>query len=77
MVAALHSSREEGTKEFINEHGIIHGWDTVEAVYKADLCRARCGVSRRVPNLKYAHIEQDAWTRLNVLPAKIMQVCCL
>lgn len=38
------------------------------------MSRARCGVSRRVPGLKYAHIVRDAWTRLNVWPAKIMQV---
>ena len=36
--------------------------------------RAQNGISRRVPGLKYAHIVCDSWTRLNVLPAKIMQV---
>ena len=54
MVAALYSSREEGTKEFVYNN-VVHGWDTVEAVYKSYLSRARCGISRRVPNLKYAH----------------------
>lgn len=73
MVSALHSSRDEGTKEFVYED-IVHGWETVEAVYKSDLLRANSGISRRVPNLKYAHIVRDPWTRLNVLPAKIMQV---
>ena len=74
MVAALYSSREEGTKEFVYD-GVVHGWYTIEAVYRSDLSRAKCGISRRVPNLKYSHIVRDAWTRLNVLPAKIMQVC--
>ncbi len=74
MEAALYSSRDEdGTKEFI-KGSVTHGWETVEAVYKSDLSRARCGISRRVPNLKYAYIVRDAWTRLNVLPVKIMQV---
>ena len=28
-----------------------------------------------VPRLKEAHVLKDAWTKLNVSPAKIMQVC--
>ena len=40
-----------------------------------NLTRAQ-GISRRVPGLKYSHVVRDSWTRLNVLPAKIMQVCC-
>jgi hypothetical protein len=72
MIAALHSSKEEGTKAFVNG-GMVHGWDTIEAVYRSDLSRAKCGVSRHVPNLKYSYVIRDAWTRLNVLPAKIMQ----
>lgn len=32
----------------------------------------------RVPGLKESYIYRDSWTRLNVKPAKIMQVCqCL
>ena len=73
MIAALYSLRENGTKEFVYD-GVAHGWDTIEAVYKYDLSRAKCGISRRVPSLKFSYIVQDAWTRLNVLPAKIMQV---
>ena len=73
MVGALYSSREEGTKEFVYDD-VVHGWYSLETVYKSDMSRARCGISRRVPVLKYAHIVRDAWTRLNVLPAKIMQV---
>lgn len=43
-------------------------------MYKADLCRAKGGISRRVPGLKFFHVVCDSWTRLNVLRAKIMQV---
>ena len=43
--------------------------DTVEAVYRSDMLRAKCGLTRCVPDLKYAHIIRDAWTRLNVLQA--------
>lgn len=73
MIAALYSSRDEGCKEFVH-NGVTFGWETIEAVYRSDISRARCGVSRRVPGLKYSHVIRDAWTRLNVLPAKIMQV---
>ena len=37
--------------------------------------KAKNGQTRRVPKLKYSYIVCDSWTRLNVLPAKIMQVC--
>jgi len=36
--------------------------------------RAEKGNSRKVPGLKYAFVYRDNWTRLNVRPAKIMQV---
>ena len=73
MIAALCSSRVEGTKDF-QRNGTMFGWSTIESVYRSDLCRAHKGISRRVPGLKYAYIVRDSWTRLNVLPAKIMQV---
>lgn len=28
-----------------------------------------------VPKLKEIHVIRDSWTKLNVIPAKIMQVC--
>ena len=57
--------------------GTCFGWSTIQAVHRADLhvCRAKGGISRRVPGLKFSHIVRDSWTRLNVLPAKIMQAC--
>ena len=73
MIAALYSSRFDGTKNFcIN--GVNFGRDTIEGVYESALYRAQHGISRRVPGLKYAHVVRNNWTRLNVLPAKIMQV---
>ncbi len=75
MITALYRSRiNGGTKEFSKER-VRFGWSTVEAVYKSDLCRAKGGISRRVPGLKFSQVVRDSWTRLNVLPAKIMQVC--
>lgn len=63
----------DGTKDF-ERYGTRFGWAAIEAVYQADLYRAKAGISRRVPGLKYSYIVRDSWTRLNVLPAKIMQV---
>lgn len=65
---------DAGTKKFFNRD-VHFGWDTIEEVYRTDLLRAKFGQSRRVPKLKYSYIVRDAWTRLNVKPAKIMQVC--
>ena len=73
MIAALYSCRTDGSKNFQNR-GVHFGWDTIERVYERDLYRAQHCISRRVPGLKYAHVVRDNWTRLNVLPAKIMQV---
>jgi hypothetical protein len=74
MLAALYSSRNEGgTKDLVTD-GVHFGWRTIQDVYKADITRAKHGQSRRVPKLKYSYVVRDAWTRLNVLPAKIMQV---
>ena len=33
------------------------------------------GLARSVPKLREIHVIRDAWTKLNVAPAKIMQVC--
>lgn len=73
MTAALYSSRSAGTKDFV-WGGIHFGQETIENVYSVDLFRTKQGVSRRVPSLKYAHIVQDSWTKLNVLPTKLIQV---
>ena len=75
MIAALYTSRtDDGTKAFCR-NGVYFGWDTIVRVYESDLYRAQHGIGRQVPGLKYAHVVHDSWTRLNVLPAKIMQVC--
>ena len=75
MIAALYSSQDNGTKHF-RQKGVYFGWDTIVRVYNGDLFRAKQGVSRCVPGLKYSHVVRDSWTRLNVLPAKIMQLNC-
>ena len=53
-----------------------YGWKTIERVFAEEMERADNGMNRKVPVLKYAFEYRDDWTRLNVRPAKIMQVCC-
>ena len=74
MIAALYSSRTAGSKK-LTLNGILFGWESVENVYSQEMERAERGQSRKVSGLKYAFVYHgDNWTRLNVRPAKIMQV---
>ena len=38
------------------------------------MARAEQDLSHNVPGLKFAFVYRDNWTRLNIRPAKIMQV---
>ena len=60
MINALFSSKENGTKQFNR----VDGWKSITDLYEREL----------VPKLRKAHCLCDSWTKLNVLPAKIMQV---
>ena len=73
MVAALYSSKPEKTKLFTREN-VQFGWMTIEDMFEREVKRARDGVPRRVPGLRESYVHRDIWTRLNVKPAKIMQV---
>ena len=73
QIAALYSSRKQSTKNFKID-GIGFGWKAIEDQYKRDRLRADQGCAPRVPGLRYNFVYRDVWTRLNVLPAKIMQV---
>ena len=50
------------------------GWETIVTLYKRDCERVSKGLTRMVPKMKEAYVIRDAWTKLNVAPAKIMQV---
>ncbi len=53
---------------------VNYGWKALEELFLREVERARTNQLRRVPDLKESHIHRDCWTRLNVKPAKIMQV---
>ena len=70
MINALFSSKDGGTKD-CEYGGGTFGW---ENLYARECSRRANGLARMVPKLKEAHIIRDSWTKLNVHPAKIMQV---
>lgn len=74
MINALFSSKASGSKQFKRGDGCIFGWQTVDDLYKHELARVSQNLTRMVPGLREAHCLRDAWTKLNVHPAKIMQV---
>ena len=73
MVSALFQSRAAGTRSFVN-NGHQFGWEIIQDMYRRELQRIRNGQVARIPKLKESHIVRDSWTRLNVLPSKVMQV---
>ena len=75
MINALFSSKIGETKQF--QHGKENssfGWTTIIEMYKREVNRARQQQTRMIPRLKEVHVLRDAWTKLNVSPAKIIQV---
>ena len=73
MINALFSSKASGTKSF-NLDGVEFGWSAIEMLYERECNRVKEGKTRMVPRLKEVHVIRDSWTKLNVTPAKIMQV---
>ena len=73
MVTALHSSKGGRTKTFCNK-GTTFGWASIERVWSRELKRAQKGMMSEVPKLRERHVIRDSWTKLNVSPAKIVQV---
>ena len=65
MIAAVYSSRTRGSKTFTVD-GVKFGWAPIEKVYSQEMAQAEQGLSRNVPGLKFAFVDRDNWTRLNV-----------
>ena len=73
MINALFSSKVNGTKAFELDD-VNFGWSSICSMFKRECDRVENGSTRMVPKLKEIHIIRDSWTKLNVTPAKIMQV---
>ena len=74
MINALFSSKPSGSKQFQHPEKCMFGWQTIDELYKRELSQVSSGLARMVPRLRESHCLRDAWTKLNVHPAKIMQV---
>ena len=75
MVNALFASRQGGTKCFrLRSDESDFGWEAISKLWERECTRIREGKIRKVPKLQPSYIERDSWTKLNVAPAKIMQV---
>ncbi|XP_065894808.1 uncharacterized protein [Dysidea avara] len=73
MINALFSSKIGGSKQFQRTDKCTFGWEAIDSLYQRELERAKQNLARMVPRLKETHVLRDAWTKLNVHPAKIMQ----
>ena len=73
MINALSSSGSGGTKAFVTKDSVPFGWQSIIDLYQRECARMRRGEPRDVPGLRKNYIYRDSWTKLNVLPAKIMQ----
>ena len=74
MIAALYLSRSDNSPNNFLHDGQHFGWETIEAMLAREVQRIKQNNLPRVPGLKESHVFRDPWTRLNVKPAKIMQV---
>ena len=54
--------------------GSVFGWQAIIDLYQRECGRRNSGAAEMVPKLREVHVLQDLWTKLNVHPAKIMQV---
>lgn len=59
---------------FESSEGVSFGWDVIVTMWEREKERRDSGQIRLVPGLVESYVERDAWTKLNVKPAKIMQV---
>ena len=55
-------------------HGIEFGWKAIKDLWQQECARREKGNPSMVPKLRESHVLRDSWTKLNVAPAKIMQV---
>jgi len=72
MINTLFSSQSGGTKYTIG--GEKFGWKAIIDMYVRECQRTENGEARMIPKLREAFVLHDSWMKLDVLPAKIVQV---
>ena len=79
MIAALHHSRRSSnSSNCFKNQDVEFGWEDIENMLVREVIIYIKWIKRgelpRIPGLKESYVNRDPWTRLNVKPAKIMQV---
>ena len=74
LINQLWASQTGGAKAFQMPDSTRFGWEVIEAMWEREKERRENHLVRMVPGLIFSYIKRDAWTKLNVPPAKIMQV---
>ena len=74
MINQLWANRIGGPKEFVSADRVKFGWRNIVHMWEWEKDKRDQNLIRTVPGLIKAYIDRDAWTTLNVKPAKIMQV---
>ena len=77
MINQLWASQDKCAKSFLSSDGVPFGWKAIRDMWAREKERRDNDLIRIVPGLLQSFIERDAWTKLNVKPAKIMQVSYL
>lgn len=49
-------------------------WHMIISLYRRESERIQQGIARMVQQLWVTHVISDAWIKLNVFPAKILQI---
>ena len=74
LINQLWASQAGGAKAFTFGDGFACGWEVIQAMWEREKERRSNHLIRMVPRLIHSYIQRDPWTKLNVPPAKIMQV---
>lgn len=72
LINSLYSSYPSRTKCF-QRNGVGFGWQNLIDMHQREIQRQKNGLLRYIPKMHASYITRDAWTKLNVKPAKIMQ----
>ena len=76
MINQLWASADNRAKNFVagENQSLNFGWKVLQEMWEREKTRRDNHLIRMVDGLVKSFIDRDAWTKLNVKPAKIMQV---
>jgi hypothetical protein len=71
IINQLWASRDGAAKQFESAEGWKLGWEAIIGMWEREKAKRD---SNQILYLLESYVQRDAWTKLNVKPAKIMQV---